>query len=482
MNQKRSPNSNPSSQQTEKNKPAQEKQQLKSTELPESDLEDLEAYLEDNHLVEPLSHPHRHNRWQKSWRFWWQDSSWSYFNRGFFWGGLVSLTSILSAIGGMALTHIDFVEQQISQRLPGNHPEKLLMAEERSTLSTPLQVLLVEVEPDANSLVGFSATAGGKSKTILLLKIEPELNLAQAINIPLNSQIQIPGFGQGTVKDAYRLGGMNLLSEAINQLPGDFRVDRYLRTTPSIFKQLMDSSKITLENCDPRIENCSDEIDQVIRQQDSFETIRQRFNIPNYLTSFETAIAQVEPQLDTNISTAEIISVANFIKELEPEEITVDLLPGYTPGQPIKTSKNSNPSQLKNLQGQGKVFTDSTDRSTPWSIVDPHVLSARDNAFQKNPVAVQNTTEHPELGRRAVAYLRQRNFREVYLVEPSPLKLKQTQIVSNYSQVEIANYLKNVLGFGALKAETAPEQQELVLQIGEDALDLPRNDYHYRQP
>ncbi|MFM2312069.1 MAG: hypothetical protein RLZZ04_1345, partial [Cyanobacteriota bacterium] len=419
MNQKRSPNSKPSSRPTEQ-------QQVKSTEFPESDLE---VYLEDNPLVELLSNPHRsdlhrHNLWQKFWRSWWQNSSKSYFSRGFFWGGLVSLTSILSAIGGMALTHIDFVEQQVSQRLPGNNSEKSekLAVMEDSTLTIPLQVLLVEVEPDANSLVDFSATARGKSKTVLLLKVEPELNLAQAINIPLNAQIQIPGFGQGTVKDAYRLGGMNLLSQAIDRLPGDFRVDRYLRTTPGIFEQLMDSGKITLENCDPRLESCSDEIDQVIRQQDAFETIRQRFNIPNYLTSFETAIAQVEPQLDKNISTAEIISVANFIKELEPEEITVDLLPGYTPGQPIKIGKNGNSNKLKNLQGQGKITTDPTvlsDQATPWSTLDPHILSARNSAFQKNPVAVQNTTDRPELGRRVVAYLRQRNFREVYLVEPS---------------------------------------------------------------
>lgn len=482
MNQKRSPNSKPSSQQTEQ-------QQVKSTELPEGDREASPlGYLEDNPPVELLSNPHlsdphRHNSWQQFWWSWWQDSSWSYFNQGVFWGGLVSLTSVLSAIGGVALTQVDFVEQQISQRLSGNNSEKLV-TEKHSTLTTPLQVLLVEVEPNTNSLVDFSAMAGGKSKTVLLLKVEPELNLAQAINIPLNAQIQIPGFGQGTVKDAYRLGGMNLLSQAINRLPGDFSVDRYLRTTPSVFQQLRDSGKITLENCDPRIESCRDEIDQVIRQQDAFETIRQRFNISNYLASFETAIAQVKPQFDTNISTAEIISVANFIKELEPEEITVDLLPGYTPGQPIKTSKDSNPNKLKNHHGEGKMTTVSTvptvptvptEQSIPWSTLDPNILSARNKAFQKNPVAVQNTTEHPELGKRVVAYLRQRNFREVYLVEPSPLKLEQSNVVSNYSQVEIANYLKNVLGFGTLKAESASERQELILQIGEDALDLPRN-------
>jgi polyisoprenyl-teichoic acid--peptidoglycan teichoic acid transferase len=333
MNQKRSPNSKPSSWQIEENNLTHEKQQIKSTELSESDFE---VWRSLNRLVKPSIRPHRYNRRQPSWWFWRQNYSWLYFKQGFFWGGLVSMTSILSAIGGVALTHIDFVEQQISQRisqrLPDSHSETLV-TKEGSILTTPLQVLLVEVELDANSLVGFSATEKGKSKTILLLKVEPEFNSAQAINIPLNAQTQIPGFGQGTVKDAYRLGGINLLSEAIKNLPGDFRVDRYLRTTPSVFHQLADSGKITLENCHPRIENCSDQTEQVMRQQDAFETIRQRFNIPNYLANFETAIAQVEPQLDTNISTAEMISVANFIKELEPEEITVDLLPGYTPVQ-----------------------------------------------------------------------------------------------------------------------------------------------------
>jgi hypothetical protein len=49
--------------------------------------------------------------------------------------------------------------------------------------------------------------------------------------------------------------------------------------------------------------------------------------------------------------------------------------------------------------------------------------------------------------------------------------------VSNYGQVETANYLKNILGFGNLEAESTLQQPELVLQLGEDALLF--TNYHF---
>jgi len=448
MNQKRSQPRRTDSWQREKDKLANKSHnQVKSTELLTSDR--LEESSSNQDQVNPL---------HQFWRFWWQHSTWRYFNRGLFWGGLVSLISILSAMGGAALTNVDPIKQQISQRLPGNSNDAVESFKqtrvEDSTLNTPLQILLVEVESEADALVGFSATARGESKTILLLKVEPELNLAQVINIPLDSKTSIPGFGQGTVKDAYRLGGMDLLSQTINQLPGGLGVDRYLRTTPEVFKQLIDSGKITLEGCDSRIRDCTDKSEQVFRQQAAFETIRQRFNIPNYLASFETAIARAKPQIDMNISVPEIISVANYIKELEPDRLTVDLLPGYTPGKTIRNIPQNIP---ENHQGQAKSALDQ-GASLSKSTFNSQAVSARNYDFQGNSVAVQNTTDNPELGRRVVAYLRQRNFRDVYLVEHIPLRLEQTKIVT-----------KNVLEFGNLEATSAQEQPKLVLQLGEDA-------------
>ena len=294
----------------------------------------------------------------------------------------------------------------------------------------------------------------GKSKNVLLLEVEPERNLARAINIPGDAQVQIPEFGLGTVTDAYSLGGIDLLSRSLNRTSNSIKIDRYLRTSPEVFRQLTASGKINLTECDRRLRDCFDLAEQLMRQQTAFETIRQRLNIPGYLASFKTAIAEVEPELDTNISMPELIAVVDFIGELEPDRLSVDLLPEYTP----IAAKN------RNLR--------STQTEHASSEINLGQISRSDRSLKNKSIAVQNTTDDPDLGRQVVAYLRSRNFRDVYLVRHIPLKLKQTRIVTNYGQVETANYLKNILGFGSLDAKST-QQQQLVLQLGEDAFYLP---------
>lgn len=60
---------------------------------------------------------------------------------------------------------------------------------------------------------------------------------------------------------------------------------------------------------------------------------------------------------------------------------------------------------------------------------------------------------------KVVNYLRQQYFKNVYLVEHIPLKLKKTQIVVNHSHLKTANYVKNVLDFGIFKPNSKSKQQ-----------------------
>ena len=183
---------------------------------------------------------------------------------------------------------------------------------------------IIEDKFDTNEIIEFPNTFIGKSKTILLLRFEPQLELAQVINLPPDSSAEIPGFGAGTIARAYELGGINLLFKVVSQLMNGLTIDRYIRATPETFRQLIASGKITLQDCNPRITDCSDNLEQIVRQSNTFETIRQRLNIPNYMASFKTAIVEAESNLDTNISVPEIISLANFVEELEPDSISVN--------------------------------------------------------------------------------------------------------------------------------------------------------------
>lgn len=286
MNHKRSHNSNLFSQQTEKDTAAKEKNQVESTKL-----------FSGDRVIEQSSNLPQVNLLQQSLRLWWRHLSWSYFTQGLFWGGLVSMTSILSAIGGVALTKIDLVNREISQVLPQN----------------------------------FSTSASVEDSTSAT---------------PLPSNTNLPK-GKITSESESNRFSNNSLSES--------------------------TSKLALQNSQARY------------------TIK-------------------------------------------------------TP-QPLSSQQSS--------------------------------LLARKNSVQNNLIEVQNTTSNPELGQQVVAYLRQRNFRHVYLVKHIPLKLKQTKIVSNYAQVETANYLKNILGFGNLEAQSALQQPKLLLQLGEDTL-LPLDYRFYR--
>ncbi len=431
---------------------ARQDNQLSLIELLEAD-QDSEQFS-NSHQSTPLHQP----LW-----FWSQHSFWSYCTRGLFWGVIIGFTAISSAIAGVALTRIDAVEQAIARKLPtslhGRSPKQ-------TALTRPINVLLLEVKSDAEQMISFSDTFVGESKAILLLKVKPQQNSAQVINIPTNSRVEIPGFGQGTIKDAYKLGGTQLLSQTIKQLHKDFTVDRYIRATPETFRELTASGKITLKDCDSRIQDCDNKRKQIIRQQTTFTTIRQRLNIPGYLASFQTAIAQTEANLDTNISVPEIISLANFVKELDPDSLRVDLLPGYRPGEAITDSNQIAKSPPIKQKSEHAATTG--------------IFSSKTHPFQYHPIAIQNTTNNPELGRRVVAYLRYRNFRDVYLVEHIPLKLNQTKIVANGRQVKTVNYLQNILGFGYLEAKSDSPSREITIQIGEDAFYLPTNYRSYQ--
>ena len=377
----------------------------------------------------------------------------SHFNRGLLWGAIFSLTAVSSGMFGMALTRIDGVNLAIAQRL---NPRLINTPEKPATLNLKSSILLVEVKSNADEIVEFYADSQGKLHNVLLLHLNPKLELAKAINIPLDSQVKLPGDKPGTINDAYRIGGMELLTKAIGQISHDYKVDRFVRATPEIFQQLTSSGKIIWKKCDPRISNCQDKSEQIARQQTAFETIRQRLNIPSYWSSFESAIARIEPSLDTNISVPEIIALANFVKELDSNSITVNLLAEYTPGR-------SQPNRVvKSPKDRGDRF--SSEQNLPLG----------SDRYKYRAIAIQNTTDNPELGRQVVAYLRHRNFQDVYLVRHLPLKLEQTKIVVAEDELETARYLQSVLGFGKLKQELIP-LGDLTIQLGEDALYLPTN-------
>jgi anionic cell wall polymer biosynthesis LytR-Cps2A-Psr (LCP) family protein len=290
--------------------------------------------IETSQISEPAKDNYQINLLHQPVWFWQQHSCWSYFVRGLFWGGIIASTAIVSAGCGVALSKITAVEQTIAQTIIKPN-SSVGQPESQATLTRPVNILLIEVQPDPDDLIKFDREFVGKSQTILLLKFDPQQGLAEVINIPTDTRVKIPGLGWGTIADAHASGGTALVSQMVNQLLNDVVIDRYVRATSQTWQQLSHSGKLTLPSCDDRIQDCGNKAEQIVRQEHAFEAISQYLSIPVYLSDFQTTVTKIEPKLDSNMSVSEIMSVVNFVQELESDQISVNLLPGYIPGKTI---------------------------------------------------------------------------------------------------------------------------------------------------
>lgn len=417
----------------------------------------------------PLLDPHlgdRHNNhqitsFQENFWFWLKQSREFYFSRGLLWGIVVGLTVILSASCGVALSKIDAVEKIVNSTIDRNSVKKQPVSQ--YDLTHPVNILLLEVEPNNDATIEFSQTSLGKSKTLLLLQLDPDLDIVRLINIPLDSRVNIPKFGWGTIEDANRYGGTSLVLQTVDRLLNNVTINRYATATPAIVQKLMASGKITFNQCNSRISDCSDNSLEIPRQRATLENIRQRLNVPSYFKNFKTTLKETRSALDTNLSVAEAMSIANFVREIEPDNIQVELVPGYIAGKNLASNDKLRKSRFAPVNPRlPKSKVDKIDRSTN-----------KYNSFKTHSVAVQNTTNSPELGMRFVSYLRQQNFRDVYLVEHIPLKLEKTRIVLHQSQLARARHIKSTIGFGKLESKSDSRQKPLTIQIGQDARYLP---------
>lgn len=260
---------------------------------------------------------------------------WSHFKRGLFWGTVVSFTAILSAGCGVALTKVDSIENAIAQRIssrssPGQIAKQL-------PLTTPLNVLLIEVDRNDKAQI----------QNVLVLKLDPRIGFAKVINIPADSRIELSGGGWRTVADAYRDGGIKLISRSIEELMNDVKIDRYLKADSGVFEYLATRVKVSLTHCEQVIPDCSSTSEQIQWQEGEFEVIRQRLRVPAYFTNFAQTVAKIKPNLDSNLSVQEFVSIADFVRELKGNNVSINFLPqkteyrspGYTSSEAILIDK-----------------------------------------------------------------------------------------------------------------------------------------------
>lgn len=454
--------------------------------------EQPEAHLEIFPEKEQLQYEDEKN-WDLLSEFWLIHAQLSNFNCGFFWGLIVSFIAIASGLTGASLTAISSVRSNFVAKIERN--KVILLSNNRSlnlsriSLSSTTQklnltpeqnygdrqlvrrvnLLLIGIEPHSQAIENSPTAFMGDSKTILLLQFQPQKNSLRVINIPPDSRVQIPGLGWGTISDANKYGGTSLVSQTVSQLLDNVVIDGYIRATPKALSALLPRSGKPEFPCSQAAHNsnqtlsylsqsltlakdCTSNTEQIQQQQIWWETIRQRLHEPRISDRLPRTILKINKHIDTNLSAEEILVLANFIGKLESDRLRVSPLPNY--------SKEQVASKITDSLVNDKSFTKKTTRTSqtilPW---------------QNVRIAVQNTTDDPELSLRVISYLNQKGFDRVYLGEHLPLKLAKTEIILPHSKIKTAERLKLALGIGRLELENgnSSSKKELTIRVGEDA-------------
>lgn len=422
-------------------------------------------------------------------------SSKRHYMRWFFWSAAFVLTATISAALGATLALVTPLSPFLAPLQGFGAKGDLWRRGFQYKIARPINILVMGIDRVPNAPKNSREVFAGRSDTMLLLRLDPRDNTVRMISIPRDTKVDIPGVGVAKINDANVEGGPALTARVVSRTLNDVPIDRYVRVTTEAFRELVDivggvevyvpypmkyvdnaqNLKIDLEKGWQTLSGDQAEqfarfrkdqfgdIGRVQRQQTLLKALRQRISNPTVLPRLAQGVRVIQQYIDTNLSLEEMLALVGFGLKLEQDDFKMILLPGRfsTPSESVASY------WIMDSAGKDKVIRQYF-QSNP-TISSSETLSDSANRVR---IAIQNTTNNPELGRRVAKYLTEKNFQNVYIIPDWPDRLRQTQIIAQQGDQQAATLLKKVLGLGKVEASSTGDlESDLTIRIGEDWLD-----------
>lgn len=417
-----------------------------------------------------------------------------HYMRWFFWSAAFVLTATISASLGATLALVTPLSPFLAPLQGLGAKNDLWRRGFQYKVARPINILVMGIDRVPNAPKNSREVFAGRSDTMLLLRLDPKDNTVKLLSIPRDTQVEIPGVGVDKINDANVEGGPALTARVVSRALNDIPIDRYVRVTTEAFRELVDivggvevfvpypmqyvdktqNLKIDLAqgwqtlNGDQaeqfarfRKDQFGD-IGRVQRQQTLLKALRQRISNPTVLPRLAQAVRVMQQYIDTNLSLEEMLALVGFGLKLEPDAFKMVLLPGRfsTPTESVASY------WIMDQAGKDRVIRQYFQPNS--TLNSSENLSGSVNRLR---IAIQNSTNNPELGRRVVQYLAEKNFHNVYIVSDWSDHQRQTQIIAQQGDQEAASFLKQVLGLGKIEASsTGVLDSDLTIRLGEDLL------------
>jgi len=371
-------------------------------------------------------------------------------------------------------------------------------------LTRPVQVLVMGIDRVPDVPPDSPEVFTGRSDTMLLLRFDPSDYSLSILSIPRDTQVQIPSIGLTKINHANALGGPALTARVVSRELGDIEIDRYIRVSTDALRELVDllggvevfvPKAMSYRDVTQKLEINLDQgwqtlngdqaeqfarfrgtiygdIGRVQRQQVLLNALRQRLTSPTVLPKLPEIVRLMQRYLDTNLSLQETLALVSFGLKLDGDSVKMVMLPG----------RFSDPSEF--TASYWLVDADRRDRVlqsyfkiTPsrdlWR-TRPTLADDREE-FTAIRISVQNASGQPEVGQRVASYLQEKGFDNVYVIEDWPDTLRQTEIIAQQGDLQGADRLQKLLGYGRVEAASIGDiESEITLRVGADWPDMPR--------
>ena len=364
-------------------------------------------------------------------------------------------------------------------------------------LSRPVNILILGIDRVPEAAVNSPKIFEGRSDTILLLHLDPRDKSISLLSVPRDTQVEVPGIPFSKISEANARGGAALATRLVSSMLNNTRIERYVRVSSSAFRELVDllggvevfvpramsytdtaqKLKINLaqgwqtlngEQAEQFARFRNDglgDIGRIQRQQSLIQAIRNRLASPSVLVRLPQIVRLMQKYVDTNLNYEEILTLANFGLQLERDTFKMVMLPG---------SSSSKQGDLRSywILDTGAVDRIITQYLNPGlpDFAQGRLRNPSELVLPKNlKIAVQNASSKPTTAKTVAEFLRKKGFFNVSVVQDSPLKQRQSQIIVQQGDLEAANLLQKALGGGKIEASSTGEiNSDLTLRVGED--------------
>jgi len=406
--------------------------------------------------------------------------------------------AIASGLVGLALSLSLPLPERLASGETAEPPSlsELLKKGVRHRITRPVNILVMGIDEVPEAEANTDEVFAGRSDTMILAQINPDTQSVSLLSIPRDTQVEFPGRSQvSKINHANWIGGPRLAANVVSHNLGDVEIDRYVRFNTDSFKDLVDvlggvevfvpkpmqyedqTQKLFIdleqgwqvldgEEAEQfaRFRNDADgDIGRVQRQQVLLRALRDRLTTPSGIAKIPKILQLLQNNVDTNLATEEMLSLATFALDIEQNDLRMVMLPGRFSQQQEYAASYwlMEPNNVERVMQE--YFGVSSVAYASNTVMDDG------RAFRDLSIAVQNASSDPQGASEVARYLRSRGFNNVYLVRDWPEQNIQTQVIAQRGDLQGAGRVEDVLGVGeVVSASTGDLNSDFTIRVGND--------------